>query len=443
MNNQALTLDFTCKYTNILITLSQLKHWRNILKKVLVLLVMLFIVSASFATNGDNMVGVTPASRGMAGLGIGMRVGPTDAIFRNPAWMSCEKGFNLTFGGIVFMPKVYGRVMTPTGDSGYVKSDADFFTIPEVAIVNQLNDRVSIGIGAFGVSGMGVDYRNMDARLSQMHTNLQFMRVIPAVSFKMDNKWKIGVGLDLCWGSLDLGTTSPNSTGGSVNTSGGQQQDYGVGEQIGFSFKEKDNPWSFGVVYQSSVPMTYKCVFNSNPTVDTSYEDLKLEQPMEYGLGFGKQLNKKLKLGFDYRFINWSNADGYKQFKWKDQNVYVLGFEYKADKKMTWRAGYNYAKSPIRNKSSLSPTNSNTIPNFTTKYPDFSVEWFNLIGFPAVVEKHASIGFTYYADEHFSIDFSYTHAFKETVNASASAGNMLASGSNEQNVFGLGLGWHF
>jgi len=391
------------------------------------------------------MIGVTPASRGMGGLGIGMRVGPTDAIFRNPAWMSEEEGFNLTFGGIVFMPDVKGRISmpAPTGDSGYITSDADFFTIPEVAIVDKLNDRVHLGIGAFGVSGMGVDYRNLDARLSNMHTNLQFMRVIPAISMKMDDRWTIGAGIDMCWGSLDLGAAMPTAPGSTTtyNASGGQNQDWGTGAHIGISYKTKENPWSFGITYQSSVSMKYNRVFDSNN--DGTFESLKLEQPMEYGFGLGKILNNKVKIGFDYRFINWSNADGYKQFKWKDQNVYALGIEYKAEKKMTWRAGYNYAKSPIANKSSLSTTNKNTIPNFTSPFSDFNVEWFNLIGFPAIVERHASLGFTYQANEHFSIDFSYTHAFEGEATATAGGGTMLASGKNSQDIIGIGLGWHF
>ncbi|MDQ7055874.1 MAG: hypothetical protein Q9M89_05135, partial [Persephonella sp.] len=43
-------------------------------------------------------------------------------------------------------------------DSGYQTSDADI-CYPRDVTTNQINDRVVIGIGAYGVSGMGVDYR--------------------------------------------------------------------------------------------------------------------------------------------------------------------------------------------------------------------------------------------------------------------------------------------
>ncbi len=44
------------------------------------------MVRVSFATNGDNLIGVTPISRGMGGIGVGMPIGPIDSVFRNPAW---------------------------------------------------------------------------------------------------------------------------------------------------------------------------------------------------------------------------------------------------------------------------------------------------------------------------------------------------------------------
>jgi len=84
-------------------------------KKALLVVALLGLSGSSLATNGDNLIGVSPASRGMGGIGVGMPVGPTDTIFRNPAWMSYYKGFNLSFGGILFMPKVKAKVIPPLG----------------------------------------------------------------------------------------------------------------------------------------------------------------------------------------------------------------------------------------------------------------------------------------------------------------------------------------
>ncbi|MGC8868100.1 MAG: aromatic hydrocarbon degradation protein, partial [Sulfurihydrogenibium sp.] len=67
------------------------------MRKVLLSAAVLAVAAGSaFATNGDNLIGVTPASSAMGGLGVGMPVGSVDSIFRNPAWMSTEKGFTVT-----------------------------------------------------------------------------------------------------------------------------------------------------------------------------------------------------------------------------------------------------------------------------------------------------------------------------------------------------------
>jgi long-chain fatty acid transport protein len=116
------------------------------MRKVILASALLGAVGLSFATNGDNLIGVSPASRGMGGIGVGMPVGPTDSIFRNPAWMSYYKGFNLSFGGILFMPEVKAksnvtlwRSHAPTPASA--TSQSKMFVVPEVGIVHQINDK--------------------------------------------------------------------------------------------------------------------------------------------------------------------------------------------------------------------------------------------------------------------------------------------------------------
>ncbi|WP_029521990.1 outer membrane protein transport protein [Persephonella sp. KM09-Lau-8] len=407
-----------------------------------VALITTVISTAAFATNGDNMIGVSPASRAMGGLGTGICLEPTDSIFRNPGWLARQKGFNLSFGGILFMPHVKGRSKDPTnGDSGYQTSDADTFTIPEIAITNQINDRVVIGLGAYGVSGMGVDYRDKDQRLAKMHTSLQFMRIVPAIGYKVNEKLAIGGALHLAWGALDLGAFMPDGSGGQYNAGGGLSQSYGIGASIGVNFKPLDNV-CLGAYYQSPVKMKYKNVFKSRP--DSDLEDLKLEQPQEISVGVGFRPIPELKFGFDVRWINWSDADGYKQFKWKDQWVFAVGGEYKATPRLALRAGYNYAKSPIREKNNLDPiTPKNSIPDFSARFSDYQIEWFNLIGFPAITEHHITLGFGYQFTESFTLNASYVHAFEKKVESTAMGGAILAGAKNSQDSIGVSLDWHF
>jgi long-chain fatty acid transport protein len=410
----------------------------DVMRKAILASALLGAVGISFATNGDNLIGVSPASRGMGGIGVGMPVGPTDTIFRNPAWMTYYKGFNMSFGGILFFPEVKAKF-----NNASATSQSKMFVVPEVGIVHQINDKLTFGIGAFGVSGMGVDYRNKDQLLANMHTTLQFMRIIPAIAYKVNDAISVSGAVHLAYGSLDMGATlctNPNDPTTCWNAGGGQSQTYGIGAQLGIAYNMGDFVYA-GLTYQSPVNMTYKRVFDSNR--NGQFEDLKLTQPQELAFGVGVKPMDNLKVGMDIRWINWKNAKGYKEFQWKDQWVIGLGGEFKPMQKLALRAGYNYGKSPIRG-GAKNPMNDNNIPNFVASFSDFQIAWFNLVGFPAITEHHITLGLGYEFTKNFSIDLAYKHAFNKKVSATDNAGmGMSVEAQNAQNAISVGLNWKF
>jgi len=365
--------------------------------------------TAAFATNGVNLIGVSPASRAMGGIGVGMEVGATDAVFRNPAWMSAEDGFNVSFGGILFMPDVKASVPTANVKE---TSDSDTFTIPEVAIVNKINDQLTIGIGAFGVSGMGVDYRDKDPNLNNLYTNFQFMRIIPAISYEVMPGFSLGGSLHLAWGSLDLAK--------------GASQDYGLGAQVGIGYDL--GMISVGAEYTSEIAMTYKNV----QVVSGQYRDLKLTQPQEFAIGVGVKPMPNLKVGLDIRWINWSDAKGYKDFGWDDQWVFALGGEYKIDK-LALRAGYNYGKSPL---------DDIYLPGVPNTDPRFQNAFFNVVGFPAVAEHHFTFGGGYQFTKHFTLNVSFVYSPKADVKF-VNGGTTVVKSEMTQTSIGIGLDWNF
>ncbi len=445
------------------------------MRKALLIGALFSSATLTFATNGDNLIGLTPASRGMGGIGVGMPVGPVDSIFRNPAWMSVmENKFTVQFGGILFMPKVKARIKSSMGDSGWIKSKADTFVVPEIGIVHRISDRLVFGLGAFGVSGMGVDYRNKDELQAayqhplNMHTAFQFMRIIPALAFQVNDMVTISGAIHGAWGSLDMGAnqciyTGPNpptmadlanrNNYACTNASGGQSQALGIGFQLGASLNFGDFLYA-GLTYQSPVSMTYKRVFDTDG--NEKFEDLKLQQPQEVAFGLGAAPLDGLKVGLDVRWINWKNADGYGDFKWKDQVIYSIGAEYKPIDKLSLRVGWNYGKTPIRGKSNLSATSTNNIPNFAQSFPDFNVEFFNLAGFPAITENHLTLGLGYDISKTVGIDVSYVRAFNKTVESSGTScipnqgsptnpicQSATVGAKNAQDSISVGLNWKF
>ncbi len=188
--------------------------------------------------------------------------------------------------------------------------------------------------------------------------------------------------------------------------------------------------------------MKYKYVFDTNN--DSIYEDLKLTQPQEVAIGLGYEVTPELKVGLDLRWINWADADGYKQFGWKDQTVVAIGGEYKVNQSLKLRAGYNYGKSPIRSN----PPNNANIPNLGPM-PGGNIQWFNLIGFPAISEHHISLGGSYQFNKNFAIDLAYVHAFEKKVESNVdlqmgpTTVPATVGAKNAQNEVGIALRWTF
>lgn len=368
--------------------------------------VLLSMVTSTilFATNGDNMISLGAESRAMGGTGVGMNMG-TDSVFRNPAWLADVEGTEAMFGATYFTPTVKASNANANGQTATSQSDQSI--IPEVSHAGRINKDFSYGIGMFGVSGMGADYRNEDPNkgLGSMRTNFQFLRFVPSVAYKKEN-FRIGAGLTMAYGSLDMAAvmpSDPTDPSTAQQRGGGMSDDLAFGAQLGMGYSITPE-LKTGLYYQTEVQAEYKAVMDFN--MDGVYDDLKLSQPAEYGLGIGYEKNN-IKVTADYRKILWSKADGYDAFGWKDQDVYAVGLAYTMDK-LTLRGGYNYAKSPLDGVNFTGATISGT------PFPASSIAFFNIMGFPAISNEHITAGFGYQFSKSVGFDLAYVYSPKET-----------------------------
>jgi long-chain fatty acid transport protein len=446
--------------------------------------------TGAFATNGDNLIGITPNSEAMGGIGVGMPVGSVDSIFRNPAWMNVARSNKVQFGGIIFMPSVKaesnnaftqynGPNANPTPGSASVDSNANLFLVPEVGIIDKINDKLVFGIGAFGVSGLGVDYNGKGPlqvigqnppgsqnlvtapAFYNMRTTLQFLRIIPALSYQINPMISVGAGIDFAYGSLDMNATLPNgydpTTGGytgEASYGGGQSTALGIGGQLGVAFNFGNFVYA-GLNYQTPISLTYRHVFDfigaSQYRFTGSFQDLKLEQPQEIAFGVGIAPTDKWNVGADVRWINWSNADGYKDFGWKDQYVFALGTSYKVTPKLTLRAGFNYARSPIRSNNFGKNDTGPIVASISGgQFNQYAIDFFNLYGFPAITEEAVTVGGSYQFTNTFGVSLAYEHDFQHSVTDSGQCdvggGKYIPcsiSAKNAEDAINLALEWRF
>ena len=340
--------------------------------------------SSLYATNGDTLIGVGAKTRAMGGVGIALGHGAESTLV-NPALITSVKGTEISFGGTVFMP----TIKTDIGPSGtFTESDADISMIPAVAIATNLGNNVYIGVGMYGTAGMGVDYRDAtNAAFQKMETTLQLMQFVAPVAYKY-NGLSVAVAPILQYGSLDINMN---------NTGYGQKQDFGYGFALGATY-DFGNGFSVGAVYKSKIKMDYSKVIS---TVAPGFKNY-LDQPAEIGVGIA-YTNGPHTIAADYKKIKWSSARGYKEFGWKDQDVFAVGYEYNAGQ---WaaRIGFNHAKSPISLTPGTTPMGG-------------ALNYFNLLGFPATAENHFTAGGTYNFTKNFSTDFTLVYSPEKKTSA--------------------------
>lgn len=146
-------------------------------------------------------------------------------------------------------------------------------------------------------------------------------------------------------------------------------------------------------------------------------DDLTMEQPWEIAIGAAYDVSEDITFTFDYRFIAWGEAAGYKDFGWENQNVYALGLQYKGND-FTFRAGYNYAPSPI--PSATGETGALLTDVQGHLIFDQALSMLNMVGFPAISTTHLSLGLGYKFSDNIDMDFAFVLSPEATTTRSGS-----------------------
>jgi len=352
-----------------------------------------------YATNGVNLIGTGAKSRSMGGVGIGMPWG-ADSGLPNPALISSVESSEVSFGGTFFMPKV--KTDAGLSAAGEQNSEADMFVVPEVGFAMKATDNFYWGLGMWGASGLGVDYRDTSSTnpmTMDMVTNYQALQMVVPLTGKFGG-FSIGIAPVLNYGALD---TDWND--GSGLTHAGVSQDLSFGANLGVAYQTGD--LTVGGVYKSSIKMEYKDQPAMNSAIVGAYgisdmTDWRLDVPAEYGIGVSYVISGKHTIALDAKTIKYGDAKGWKDFGWENQNVIALGYQF-ATPKWAVRAGYNYGKAPIKSLDQMADP-GNTARNY-----------FNSVGFPATVKQHVTVGGSYQFTQNMGLDVAFTYAPEEKV----------------------------
>ena len=367
------------------------------LTRVFTFMALAGLASSAFATNGDNLIGLGVQSRALGGTGTAAFFGSENTLM-NPALLGKMKGTEFAIGGTFFMPDVKATTDV-SGVLGSATSDADLSVIPEVSLATRINENLVFGLGMFGTAGMGVDYRGNPA-LFDGYTNLQLMKFVPSLTYN-SGPFGVGAAVVIQYGALDINYVGPDGSTVGEGTSTDLQLGFNLG-----GYYDITPDFTVGLAYQSEIGMEYDGQitgaadgFGIGPNGMGTITSDKLAQPAEMSVGVAYTAGPWMFTG-DYKRVMWSDADGYKEFNWDDQDVFGLGAKYSSN---GWWIGfgYNYGKDPI-----------DVLPSAQsmTGYSNQAVNMFNNHFFPAVVESHFTAGGGYALGEHTMLEMALVYA---------------------------------
>ncbi len=387
-------------------------------------IILLSAIASSMlmATNGDLMLGDGAKATGMGGVGIAVSHG-SESLYANPAMIKDVKGSEFSGYVTMFQPDVQfssdASARIPNGASQYATSAADRSFIPGFAYAHRNNDHVVWGISLAGTGGMGTDY-NDPAKAGSgafgMESALQIAKLSIPVAYTAGDL-TVAVAPVLQYSALKLNYDTPRG-----HSDNAKDSSVGLGVTAGLAYDMGN--LTLGALYKSKIEANYK------DNISVALRDFgirsiqsadNLAQPAEAGIGAAYKMGNNT-FAVDVKRIQWANAAGYKDFGWENQNVLALGYQY-ATPSWAFRAGYNHGKSPIVEQDGSATARA-------SNYDNAAVNFFNLAGFPAMVEDHFTLGGDYAISDNLGLSLAvvYSPEATESFNTSDMTNGQIAQG---------------
>ncbi|HDY7991719.1 TPA: outer membrane protein transport protein [Vibrio vulnificus] len=364
-------------------------------------------MAAGFQLNAQSATGIGRAFAGDAVIADNAAV-----MARNPAAMALfdEKALSLGFESITSMIEVkdvtYSGAFTGPQDVANTDDVGGTSIAPNIHFIMPVNDKFAWGVNAYSNFGTKTEFADdyVAAEYGGL-TDVKSFNFGLAGSYRLNQQWSFGVGLDLIYGQGTMkrvaGKGFPGTPVGPVPVTGTPLLDvdkadgWAVGFNVGTVYELDENN-RFGLSYR------YSPEFEAE---DDKGQKITLPLPdMAEFSGYHKITDTKFAVHYSIQYIGWSAFDKIKfenlqdsvltgsydkPYEWQDGWHYSIGGTYYLNTDWTLRAGYMYDTSAQDKVTSIS-------------VPDSDRQWL-------------SAGFTYHIDTKSNIDFGFTYLMGDDV----------------------------
>jgi len=372
-----------------------MKYFNKTILAVAVTLASSQAMAAGFQLNSQSATGL-----GRAFAGDAVIADNASAMARNPAAMALFDSTSISLGmtyidtDVSLSDAQYS--LAPMGSSNPqaipdVSDIGGASVVPNVFIVHPLNDKWAVGFGVYSNFGTTTEYADdFAADIFGGQTKVRSVNVQGSVSYRINEQFSLGAGLDVISGSGDLNRKFHGQTMLDVSAEG-----YGLGWHVGAIYEVNDNH-RFGLSYRYSPTIKADGDFEY---LGQSAADDTLHLPLPAMAEFSgfHQLTNQFAVHYSAQFIQWSafdtlDTDAFgtiKEYNWRDTWHLSLGGTYDINDTWTMRAGYMYDMGAVDEIKSIA-------------IPDSDRQWF-------------SAGLSYNMSKHSVIDLGITYLMGEDV----------------------------
>ncbi|CAK1722090.1 long-chain fatty acid transport protein [Vibrio crassostreae] len=286
------------------------------------------------------------ANAGTTGAGDGVYTRSAAAMWTNPATMSHMGESKTTINTMAFDLEMKYQDNLDSSDNGKAHSVMPSFGAFHA---HQVTDKLHLGIALGAVGGSSLDYGSEWAGSPLLEDiTLTAMQVNPSLSYKLNDQWSVGAGIQLSWAALQQTTSALTIK---------QDTDWAYGYNLGVMYTPTDK-LKLGASYRSKLEHEFNNEVKGLGNVANSLStDIALPEIIDFSASYA--LNSQLDLLASVQFHRWSAWDETVldfgatdlggvpiERDWDDVWKFAVGADYQLNSDWRLKAGFSYETSP-------------------------------------------------------------------------------------------------
>lgn len=360
-------------------------------------------LAAGYQVNAQSATGIGRAFAGDAVIADNASV-----MARNPAAMSLFDKTSISLGFTSITSKIKIKDATYSNALGYsssanVNDAGDTAIAPNFYLIVPINKQFTWGMSAYTNFGTKSEFPD-DYAASEYGglTDVKSFNFGLSGSYRFNEQWSVGAGLDLIYGEGKMRRTTSSSLSpigyGNLEALNVDANGWALGFNLGTVF-ELDKNNRFGLSYHYSPTLDADGDVNYMGSGKGKLDDtlvMPLPDMLEFS-GYHRLSETKFAVHYSIQWTGWSEFDileakksgKLNDYEWQNGIHYSIGGTYYLNQDWTLRAGYMYDTSAQDDITSIS-------------VPDSARNWF-------------STGFTYQLSSQSNVDFGFTYLIGEDV----------------------------